>query len=408
MAEFVKTLKLHIKPEKEDIVALQELTSFYRNGCNFVSKYIFEHEFLLNTIKLQELLYQELRTTCGLKSQMAISCIKTAVARYKGIRTQLGKKPYRYQDAEGKWKFIPKTLDWLWRPVLFARPQADLVRNRDYSFVSDGQMLSINTLRGRIRVAFDIPKCFEEYFKEPWTFGIGKIVSLKNKWYLHISITKETKETDAFSREEVKHVVGIDRGLRFIETIYDEKGKTTFESGKKILEKKAKFQEVRSQLQAKGTKSAKRALKRISGRENRWMTDVNHQLSKTLVSTYGTDTLFVLEDLTGVSFSEENLNSRKKKQRNQVRSWAFYQLGEFLTYKAEEVGSMVLEVNPAYTSQRCPKCGHIHKENRDHDTHSYTCDCCGYQSNDDRIGAMNLQFLGTLYISGDENPSFKH
>ena len=408
MAEFVKTLKLHIKPEKEDIAALQELTSFYRDGCNFVSKYIFEHEFLLNTVKLQELLYQELRTVCGLKSQMAISCIKTAVARYKGIRTQLGKKPYRYKDEEGKWQSIPKTLDWLWKPVLFARPQADLVRNRDYSFVSDGQILSINTLRGRIRVAFDVPHCFEEYFKEPWTFGIGKIVSLKNEWYLHISMTKEIEKKDAFSREEVKHVVGIDRGLRFIEAIYDEKGKTTFQSGKHVLEKRAKFQEVRSQLQAKGTKSAKRALKRISGRENRWMTDINHQLSKTLVSTYGTDTLFVLEDLTGVSFSEENLNSRKKKQRNQVRSWAFYQLGEFLTYKAEEVGSMVLEVNPAYTSQRCPKCGRIHKENRNHDTHSYTCDCCGYQSNDDRIGAMNLQFLGTLYISGDEKPSFKH
>lgn len=69
---------------------------------------------------------------------------------------------------------------------------------------------------------------------------------------------------------------------------------------------------------------------------------------------------------------------------------------------------MVLEVDPAYTSQRCPKCGRIHKENRDHDTHSYTCDCCGYQSNDDRIGAMNLQLLGTLYISGEERPSFKH
>ena len=408
MAEFVKTLKLHIKPEKEDIVALQELTSFYRNGCNVVSKYIFEHEFLLNTIKLQELLYQELRIICGLKSQMAISCIKTAVARYKGIRTQLGKKTYRYQDEEGKWKFIPKTLDWLWKPVLFARPQADLVRNRDYSFVADGQMLSINTLRGRIRVGFDVPKCFEEYFKAPWTFGVGKVVSLKGEWYLHISMTKEIEEKDAFSRDEVKHVVGIDRGLRFIETIYDEKGKTTFESGKHVLEKRAKFQEVRSQLQAKGTKSAKRALKRISGRENRWMTDVNHQLSKTLVSTYGTDTLFVLEDLTGVSFSEESLNSRNKKQRNQVRSWAFYQLGDFLTYKAEEIGSMVLEVNPAYTSQRCPKCGRIHKENRNHDTHSYTCDCCGYQSNNDRIGAMNLQFLGTLYISGDEKPSFKH
>ena len=122
MAEFVKTLKLHIKPEKEDIVALQELTSFYRNGCNFVSKYIFEHEFLLNTIKLQELLYQELRTTCGLKSQMAISCIKTAVARYKGIRTQLGKKPYRYQDAEGKWQSISKNLRLVVETSTFCTP----------------------------------------------------------------------------------------------------------------------------------------------------------------------------------------------------------------------------------------------------------------------------------------------
>ena len=72
-------------------------------------------------------------------------------------------------------------------------------------------MLSINTLRGRIRVAFDVPKYFEKYFKEPWIFGVGKIVSLKNEWYLHISMTKEIEEKDAFSREEVKHVVGIDR-----------------------------------------------------------------------------------------------------------------------------------------------------------------------------------------------------
>lgn len=188
-----------------------------------MSNYIFNHEFLLNTIKLQELLYRELRTACNLKPQMAISCIKTAVARYKGIRTQFSKKPYRYQDEQGKWQSIPKTLDWLWKPVLFARPQADLVRNRDYSFVSEGQVLPINTLRGRIRVGFDVPKCFEAYFKELWVFGVGKVVSLKGEWYLHISMTKEVEEKDAFSRDNVKHVVGIDRGLRFIETIYDEK-----------------------------------------------------------------------------------------------------------------------------------------------------------------------------------------
>lgn len=407
MPEFVKTLKLHIKPNKKDIVALQELTSSYRDGCNFVSNYIFHHGFLLNSVKIQELIYHELRDAFHLKSQMAISCIKTVTARYKSIQTQLRNKPYRYQDENGEWQSISKTLEWLQKPVHFTRPQADLVRNRDYSFVSNGTLLSINTLCGRIRVAFDIPDCFKEYFKNSWFFGTGKIVSLKNEWYLHIAITKELKETDVFSRENVKHVIGIDQGLRFITTTYDEKGKTSFQSGKQILEKRDKFQEVRSQLQAKRTKSAKRALKRISGRENRWMTDINHQLSKALVSAYGENTLFVLEDLTDVSFAEKNLDSRNKKQRNQVRSWAFYQLGTFLTYKSKEIGSMVLEVNPAYTSQRCPKCGRIHKENRDHELHNYVCDCCGYQSNDDRVGAMNLYLLGTLYISGEENPCFK-
>ena len=37
----------------------------------------------------------------------------------------------------------------------------------------------------------------------------------------------------------------------------------------------------------------------------------------------------------------------------------------------------------------------------------YVCDACGYQSNDDRIGAMNLQMLGTLYVSGDEHPRIR-
>ena len=167
------------------------------------------------------------------------------------------------------------------------------------------------------------------------------------------------------------------------------------------------FQKVRDELQAKGTKSAKRALKRISGRENRWMTDVNHQVSKTLVVIYGPDTLFVVEDLSDVSFDEKNLNSRSKKSRRELRSWAFYQLEMFLTYKALAAGSMVLKVKADYTSQRCPKCGRIHKENRHHKTHEYICDCCGYRSNDDRVGAMNLETLGGMYIMGNKSPKFK-
>lgn len=211
---------------------------------------------------------------------------------------------------------------------------------------------------------------------------------------------------DTFDAAKPLHVVGIDRGLRFLAVTYDETGHCDFISGRNIMHKRDTFAVVRAELQSRGTKSAKRRLKAISGRENRWMTDINHQLSKTLVTRYGKDTLFVLEDLTGVSFDESNLSRRSKHQRGQTRSWSFYQLEQMLTYKALETGSSMLKVSAEYTSQRCPKCGRIHKENRHHDIHEYICDACGYRSNDDRVGAMNLYTLGTMYVSGDTNPRF--
>lgn len=75
-------------------------------------------------------------------------------------------------------------------------------------------------------------------------------------------------------------------------------------------------------------------------------------------------------------------------------------------YKAHAAKSEVLQVSARYTSQRCPKCGSIHKEHRHHDIHEYICDNCGYRSNDDRVGAMNIQQLGALWISGDEHPRY--
>lgn len=407
MAEMTKTMKLHIHPDEAGVALLKELTVKYSCACNYVSEYVFDHGFILNFMELQKALYNDVRRECGLKSQFTISSLKTVTARYKTIRTQLAKKPYKYQNGNGDWQFIPRTLEWLTKPVSFRRPQADLVRGRDYSFVngaSGEKLLSLNTLGGRIKVTFDIPDCFEEYFDGSWSFGTGKIVSLLGEWYFHIPVTKTTDKE--LTPDNVKHVVGLDRGLRFIVTGYDEGGNTTFISGKDVMAKRDRFQKVRDELQAKGTKSAKRALKRISGRENRWISDVNHQISKTLVDRYGSGTLFAVEDLADVSFSEENLSNRTKKQRKDLRTWSFYQLEQFLTYKAEAVGSEVLEVKPDYTSQRCPKCGRILKANRHHEIHEYICDCCGYRSNDDRVGAMNIQLLGTMYLSGDMHPRF--
>ena len=396
MPEIVKTMKLHLIVNDEDKAKLVEITEKYASACTYISKYMFDNGFELNSRKLQDKLYHTIRDEFGLKSQFTISAIKTVIARYKTAATQLESKPYRYQDENGKWISIPKTLDWLWYPIEFKRPQADLVRGRDYSFIEGStiRMLSLNTLAQRIKVGFDVPDNFKGYFDGTWKFGTGKIVSLQGEWYFHIPMTKVVSKE--FQPDMPKHVVGIDRGLRFLATAYDEKGKTTFIDGKDVLAKRDKFQRVRSELQAKGTKSAKCALKRISGRENRWMSDVNHSITKTLVQKYGSDTLFVLSD--------DILSNRSKKDRQSIRTWAFYQFEQDLTYKAQEIGSAVIKVDPNYTSQCCPKCGRIHKENRKHETHEYVCDCCGYRSNDDRIGAMNIQMLGTMYVSGVDNP----
>lgn len=401
MSNLTKTIKLriHVIPEQETL--FRQMTEQYRQACNFVSQYIFDNQFDLTYQRLNKKLYSSLRGLFGLKSQLAQSSIKTTIARYKTVKQQLFRKPYRYKDEDGNWQRIPKDLEWLWKPVFFRRPQADLVRNRDYSFVDDGQTLSINTLGKRTKCTFE-SEHFAEYLDGSYDLGTAKLIELKGLWYLHIPVTKAVED---FQKENVRHVAGIDRGLRFLTVSYDEQGKTEFVSGKKIATKRHKFKEVRKQLQSKGTKSAKRKLEAISGRENRWMSDVNHRLSKTLVQKYGKDTLFVLEDLAGVSFEESNL-SRTAKQNYDLRSWSFYQLEQFLTYKAHENRSEVLKVSAKYTSQRCPKCGTIRKANRDHSKHLYSCQC-GYKSNDDRIGAMNIQLLGTMWISGDPHPHYE-
>ena len=376
----------------------------YRQACNYISQYIFDHDFVLGQNKLSKALYQDIRQRFGLKSQMTQSAIRNVVARYRTVKTQLSQKPYRYDSGEkddrGRaiWKSAKRDLTWLWKPIHFKRPQVDLQRNRDWSILKNGQM-SLNTINKRVKVT---PVChgFDQYMDHTWKFGIAKLLHEGNKWMLHISATKELPDVDL---SEINNVVGLDRGLRFITNSYDSHGKSLFFNGKQLTAKRTHYKKLRAQLQSKGTKSAKRRLKKINQRENRWMTDVNHQITKALVEHYGPKTLFVLEDLTNVRKVTEKV--RKNRRYEQV-SWAFYQFEQDLIYKSNLNQCLVLKVDAHYTSQRCPKCGQIRKANRDHDNHVYVCQHCGYSSNDDRIGAMNIQQLGIQYVSGVQEPHY--
>ena len=132
------------------------------------------------------------------------------------------------------------------------------------------------------------------------------------------------------------------------------------------------------------------------------MQDVNHQISKALVTNNPKHTLFVLEDLSGVRNATERVRA---KDRYTFVSWSFYDLEQKLTYKAKQNQSSVIKVDPRYTSQCCPICGHTEKSNRNKKIHLFTCKNCGYQSNDDRIGAMNLYRMGINYLQDSQVPN---
>ena len=149
------------------------------------------------------------------------------------------------------------------------------------------------------------------------------------------------------------------------------------------------------------TPSSRRRLKAIGQRENRWMQNVNHCVSKALVENNPKHTLFVLEDLSGIRSATERVRT---KDRYVSVSWSFYDLEQKLMYKAKQNQSSVIKVDSHYTSQCCPVCGHIERSNRNKKIHLFCCKNCGYKSNDDRIGAMNLYRMGINYLADSQVP----
>jgi len=361
------TAKVKIVPDDEQATLLTDALHAYTNACNHVSEFVMNSRSL-NPAALNKALYRELRERFDLRSQMAQSVLKTVVARYKTVLTNEGE----------------------WIAVWFKRREYDLVWNRDYSIIKD--MFSVNTLDGRIKVPFCVGG-MEKYFDGTWRFGTAKLVFKKGKWFLHIPVTKEIESLEDF---DVTNVTGVDLGINYLATSFDTEGTTVFYPGKEIKHKRAQYKKTRKQLQRRGTPSARRKLKRIGSRENRWMQDVNHCVSKALVNSQPAGTLFVLEDLKGVRSATERV---KVKDRYVSVSWAFFDLRQKIEYKAVLAGSKTIAVDPKYTSQTCPVCRYTAKSNRDRKSHTFRCGNCGYTSNDDRIGAMNLHNIGTKYLS---------
>ena len=374
MEQLTITAKIKVLTDDSSKPLLDITMSAYANACNYVSDYIFRtHD--LKQFSLNKALYSSLRELFGLKSQMAQSVIKTVIAKYKTILENQGE----------------------WIKPNFKHPQYDLVWNRDYSLTNN--CFSVNTLDGRVKLPYFAEGMSKYFNADIYRFGTAKLVHKHGKYFLHIPVTYEVEESEI---SDICNVVGIDRGINFVVATYDSKHKSGFVSGKQIKQKRAQYSELRKELQMRHTPSSRRRLKAIGSRENRWMQDVNHQVSKALVQSNPKHTLFVLEDLSGVRTATERIHL---KDRYVSVSWSFYDLEQKLIYKAKQNQSTVIKVNPAYTSQTCPCCGHIEKSNRNKKLHLFACKNCGYQSNDDRIAAMNLYRMGINYLEDSQVPN---
>jgi putative transposase len=238
--------------------------------------------------------------------------------------------------------------------------------------------LSITTLRGRKQFSLNVPHYFHKYFD--WKVK-GATLGIKNKKL----VFKVNVEGDNSMIQLNHEVLGIDLGLKNV--VFLSNGK--FVRSKNIRKVKRRYAHLRKRLQSQGTRSARRKLKKLSGRERRFTRDVNHQLSKYIAELdYG---YFALENLKGIR------KKRKGKKFNRMLgNWSFYELRTLLEYKAESLGKEIILVDPRYTSQQCNYCGFTSKKNRTKSL--FKCQMCSVFIPADLNASRNISERGFSFL----------
>jgi IS605 OrfB family transposase len=230
-------------------------------------------------------------------------------------------------------------------------------------------------VNGRILVNYSIPKYYKKY--DDWERRGIELIYRDKVFYLNFVVQKKIPDPEMHCGE----VIGVDRGIKNIAV----DSHNNFYSGKHVREVKRKYFRQKHSLQKKGTRSAKRKLMKVKGRERRFQKDVNHCVSKKLVGKSKRNSTIVFEDLSGI---RDGMKTSKRINR-ELHSWPFFQLEVFLRYKMKEKGMIFKEIDPSYTSQKCNRCGFISRTNRKGS--QFKCRKCCYSSDADRNAAINIK-----------------
>lgn len=363
-------------PTAEEASALLDELHGCNEGANWVSEVAYANYGLKGReYALRRLVYAGLRER-GIKSAASQQLIKKVVDAYTALRANIKTGNLGAEGSERRRKAESK-------PVVFRADAAQAYDHRNLGWDIDAQTVAITTRQGRMKgIRF---ACSPDQFKtlRQHRKGEADLIFRDGKWYLYA--TCEIPEAEAY---EPEGFIGVDLGIENIATT-----STGYRAAGRGLNRYRRRQLfLRRKLQRKGTKSAKRLLKRRSRKEARRVKDINHSVSKTIVTeAERTDRGISLEELKGI---RDRVRLRKP-QRVSLHSWAFAQLGDFIVYKARRAGVPFVYVDPAYTSQTCCDCQHFDKRNRV-DQGLFICRGCGVVAHADRNASHNIAQRGAV------------
>ncbi len=351
------TLQIKLLPTDEQAKSLLTTLNEANAVCNKISDIVWT-EKIWNQFKVHHLVYHPLKQSTNLSAQMLVRCISKVVDAYK-----IDRKKRRTFKHLGAITYDPRILSY------------------------KGMTVSLWTVDGRLK---GIPFVCHNEKLLPYIKGEADLVTKKGKWYLFQ--TAEVPEEDI---KDIENFIGIDFGITSIATLSDG---TSF-SSKELNNVRDKYFKVRRSVQSKGTKGAKKLLKRLKGRERRFASITNHTISKRIVGKAVSENKGIaIEDLT---YIRERTTVRKA-QRRRHHSWAFAQLRSFLEYKAELQGIPFVAINPRYTSQTCNTCKHLGDRNGKH----FSCPNCGNIADADINAAQNIAQLGSLVTAPEKSHMF--
>lgn len=351
----VRVIKIKLSPTEEQSKLLLETMQRFNEACNWASGEAFR-EKSYRRLPLQNLCYFEVRARFGLPAQLAIHVTRKVCDSYAADKS------------------VCHTFG----------PHSAVIYDQRVFRLIGVTFASMTLLGGREKIRLDCGSYQRKHLAGKPDIGQVDLLYERGQFTLAVSIHKPEPPT-----LETKGVLGVDLGITEIAT--DSEGNQY--SGEPVKCVRRRYRKFRSNLQFCGKKGAKRRLLKIARKQSWFVRATNHVISKKLVATaLEAGKALALEDLTGI---RERANGYSASMRWLMGNWAFFQLGQFVAYKAADVGLPLVFVDPRNTSRTCSACGHCEKANRKSQA-GFLCVKCGFDANADRNAARNIEARGNV------------